>query len=243
MSFFWFGDSWVTGDELQNEVSVSDINKHTYAYLTSKFFNTKCYNYATNASSIPHLLMQLTEARPKIRKGDTLFFCLTFPDRNFILGEDNKASHLYLGSNAHNDERIDKTLNKIWYKYIDSDAYREMAICNAIDLIKAYCNEMSVKCYFYNGFSNYNYRNLQLLTDDDWLIPSSDCLGSEILHIIDNEYFTIISCDLPYLTNDDWNKHNVLLEKYFRPNHVHPNVLGHQTISKRIIKILNEITT
>jgi len=241
MSFFWFGDSWTNGDELRNEVPVDKVSQYTFAHLVSEHFKTTCYNYAVNASSIPHLLTQLNNARNQINEGDVLFFGLTGSDRTCVIDSANEVQHLFMTASI-NDTRVNQSLNKIWYKYVDTIPQRSMTNCSTLDLIKSYCVELNVTCWFYNVFTMQTFDDCKLVSDE-WLIESTDCLSSEILHVFDNEYFTVISSDRPEISNVQWDKQNKLLETYFRPNYVHPNVRGHQALSNRLINIINEITT
>ena len=149
MSFYWFGDSWVTGDELTNEIHRNEVFRNTYAYLVSQHFGTECKNHAVNATGIPHLLLQLKKIIHNINQDDTLFFGLSGSDRFFTLTERGMANPYYMSLLA-TDKRIDYNVNKLWYKYFDSVPQRNFVNCNTLDLLKAYCDNLQVKCFFYN---------------------------------------------------------------------------------------------
>jgi len=221
----WFGDSWVYGDELED-------TKLAYPYIVSKYFDVECKNHAVNASSIQHMLIQFKQAI--FEPGDTAFFGLTSEDRNYVYD-----THLYYSANLLKDYRIDLELNKHWYKYFDSPQQRQHSIASTLDLLKAYCVALDVTPYFYNTFTVSSYKCL-LLENKDWLIDPAECLANEILHIVDNDYYDVVTKDQHWINESDWLIQEPLVHKYFKPNYAHPNSLGHQMLSKRLI---NETTT
>jgi len=233
MSFYWFGDSWVNGDELNNEVS-GNTSKYTYARLVSDHFGEECNNYSTNASSIYYMVVQLKSIIHKIKENDVIFFGITGGDRFVTLSETYEPQHMTIAALV-DDHRIAKH-NEIWYKYFDTIPQRDLMNSNALDLLKAYSGD--AKSYFYNIFHKQQFNECLLLSDDDWLIPSDDCLASNIMHVFDNKYYTFIGADQPFLSNDEWKKHSELIDKYFKPNYAHPNIKGHQMLAERIINLL-----
>ena len=220
MTYHWFGDSWVYGDELQ-DTGVA------YPYLVSKHFKQQCKNYAVCASSIQHMLLQFEQA--EFQPGDTAFFGLTSEDRNYI-----HNTHLLLSANLHDDRRVDLSKNKQWYKYFDTKIHRLRSISCTLDLLKAYCSDKQVVPLFYNLFTVSSY-DCKLLTTSDWIVDPLDHIASEIMHIVDNQYFTVVTDNQSWIKDKDWSIHAPLVDKYFSPNYAHPNALGHEVLSKRLI--------
>ena len=225
MTFHWFGDSWVYGDELADK-------SLAYPYLVSKHLDQECKNYAVCASSVQHMLLQFEQA--KFTPGEIAFFGITSEDRNYIYD-----THLLLSANLHNDQRIDLSKNKQWYTYFDTKVHRLKSIASTLDLLKAYCKEQQVVPYFYNLFTVSEY-NCKLLLAKDWLVGPNDHFASEIMHIVDNQYFTVVTSNQAWIKDKDWSIHSPLVDKYFSPNYAHPNPQGHQVLSERLI---NAITT
>ena len=219
MTFHWFGDSWTYGDELED-------TSLAYPYLVSKYFDVECKNHAVNASSIQHMLIQFKQTI--VKPGDIAFFGLTTEDRNYVYD-----THLHYSANLLKDHRIDLELNKHWYKYFDSPQQRQHSIASTLDLLKAYCVELDVTPYFYNTFTVSSYKCL-LLENKDWIINPTECLASEILHIINN--VDVVTNDQHWIKEADWRLHEPLVHKYIKPNYAHPNPHGHQVLSERIIQ-------
>ena len=224
MTFHWLGGSIVYGDELEDRLNA-------YPYLVSEHFNQQCSNHAVNASSIQHMIVQFSQAECK--PGDTVFFGLTSEDRMYI-----PDTHFYMAANLYGDARIDLERNKQWYKYFDSKAQRQFSIANTLDLLKAYSDSKQVTAYFYNTFTEAEY-STHLVGPGDWLIPPKRCLAREILHIIDNEYYNVVTDDQSWIKEVDWQLQEPLVEMYIRPNHAHPNELGHKVLADHLIEILN----
>ena len=233
MTFHWFGDSWVYGDELENRTLA-------YPYLVSNYFEAGCQIHAEKASGVSHLVWQTKNAN--IQPGDTVFYGLSGLDRTFAFASDGCIHHLTEGMQLYPQwVKNAETLNLVqtWYKNFDNQYTRHYASANALDLCKAFALQNKATAYFYNIFS-INKIDTEIVQPEDWLINPLHCLGEEILHLLDNEFYTIILKDQPYLLEKEWKMQKNMLEKYFYPNGNHPNELGHITLSKRLI---NEIAS
>lgn len=232
MTFHWFGDSWPYGDEL-------DDRTLAYPHLVSQHFGVNCMVYAEKASGPSHLVWQTKNAN--INPGDKLFYGVSGLDRAFAFGSDNSIHHMTQGMALYPKwVKNPETLNFVnaWYKNFDSDITRQYAAANALDLCKALAIKHDATAYFYNIFSVAEI-DTQLVENTDWIIHKAQCLAEEIVHVLDNEYYTIVLNDQPHLSEQDWTKQESMLKKYFRPNGNHPNYIGHQKLSKRLI---DEIT-
>jgi hypothetical protein len=236
MSYHWFGDSWVRGDEI--DLISDDFSNYTFANLVTKHFDQQCYIHAVDASSILHLLIQFRNA--EVEPNDICFFGLTSLDRMCIIGND-KEYHLYLTAVLHKDSRIDHAMMEAWYKYFDSTNNRKFIAEIVVDLLISLCKEKKAKAYFYNTFTKNNLTTT-LTNSQDWLVDSTTCVAESILHVFDDVNGTVIVDDCSSITEQEWSIQKPLVEKYIHPNFVHPNFAGHRKIADYLIEKLYENT-
>ena len=151
--FHWFGDSWVNGDELEDK-------NLSFPAVFSRSLNTEFKVYAKNASSIPNLLIQFDQAIYNLTPGDVCFFGLTSPDRTMLLKD--QEYHFYPAANLNKDSRVDLELNKLWYKYFDSEQNRQFVCSNTLDALNGMCKHIGVTALFYNLFCTNTYKTITL---------------------------------------------------------------------------------
>ena len=78
---------------------------------------------------------------------------------------------------------------------------------------------------------------MNLIPDSNWILSKDEFLARSILHIKESDFIT--TKDMPHLLEADWNEQKKMLDKFFKPNDQHPNLLGHRTIADEIIKDLD----
>jgi hypothetical protein len=61
MKFYWFGDSWVFGDELELQVAADQRRLHTFATLVSEHYQANCVNLSTCGSSLNSIPLEFNK--------------------------------------------------------------------------------------------------------------------------------------------------------------------------------------
>ena len=227
MKYFWFGDSWVFGDELQSG--------KTFAQIVSDIHNAECINLAQCGSSlddIPYIFFHHLDA---ISNDDTVFFCLTASHRVsfFESGQLKRImpTEMYLKHQPHPFWRQ-------WYRYFDSPEQRSYNRDKTINLLYYWCLARGINSWFCNIFTQDTNKLIDTTPDTSWLLPRNECLAGCILPVIgqDNLYLA----DNENLTHEQWNQQQIAIDKFIRPNFTHPNSNGHQHIAQKIIEKYNQ---
>ena len=90
MKFYWFGDSWVHGDELYNELPRDSYQQHAFAQLVSDHYGADCVNLGNVGESVDVLPWRLEQIADQITTEDEVFFFLTADVRTI----DRKSTRL-----------------------------------------------------------------------------------------------------------------------------------------------------
>jgi hypothetical protein len=235
MSFYWFGDSWVYGDELERETNICDFKKYTFATLVSEEFGQPCVNLSSCGSSIPAMVYKFSTVADRITTDDTVFFCLTADCRTSIF--DNKVLKNIL-PNGYKEKHNTHQYTPEWYKFFDSPDQRLLQYEQSINLIYFWCKYLKVKCWFANLFTIPPKQLFDASGTSSWIVPRDRCLGEFILPLTKNQ--SLIFNDSPEITDREWSIQKPFVEKYIKPNYCHPNVAGHKKIANEIIKIIKQ---
>ena len=156
--FYWFGDSWVYGDELDAPAN------ECFAKLASDAIGAECINLGERATSIDSIVYKFLSIKDQIKPNDSVFFFLTDSNRITI---DNK--NLLAGAwedctpNLH-------PYNKYWYKYFDSGIQRQNNLDRNLLLLHLACPQAK----FCNVFS---YNTSVHLGPAAWILPSDQCIA------------------------------------------------------------------
>jgi hypothetical protein len=236
MKYFWFGDSWVVGDELVT-ASNHKFDK-TFAYLTSKHFNAECQNLGECGSSYDDIVYQFYQALPNITRKDTVFFCLTANHRVSFFDNTGKIKRVM--PNQIYEKQKPHPYRLQWYKYFDSPAQRIFNQDKNINLLHYWCKDKGIRHFFCNLFTTESDKLIDDVPEKYWLFSKNTCLASTILPIIDSE--NLYLDDHPNLTNEQWNMQQQAVDQYIRPNWAHPNEKGHAKIAEALIKKLKKQT-
>lgn len=237
MTFYWFGDSWVFGDELELQVDSSARQDHTFANLTSQHFQADCVNLSECGSSITSIPLKFKEIVEQIDPAtDHVFFCLTASHRTSMFDETGKVKNIlppptYKNHNTH-------PYRDQWFKYFDSPAQRLYNYDSVINLLYLWCKHLGITCYFVNIFTTENESIMDCTPDSVWLLPKNKCMAEWILPVLDPNNFSLITDDNPNLKTEQWEQQQPFVEKYIRPCYAHPNIDGHKKIAQNIIQIL-----
>ena len=236
MTFYWFGDSWVFGDELEKQVGADQQQLHTFANLVSEYYQADCINLSACGSSINAIPLAFNKIVTNIDPTtDRVFFFLTAEHRNSMFDEHGQIKNItpsvYKKHNVHQYQEQR-------FKYFDNSYQRTYNYDCMINLLYHWCKNIGVTCYFSNIFTTKTESIIDCVPDSSWLLPKNKCIAEYILPLIDNDTFSIIADDNPKLTNEQWRLQQPYVEKYIRPCHSHPNQAGHQKIAQEIIKLL-----
>lgn len=212
---YWFGDSWVYGDELDDPVN------ECFAKLISEELGAKCVNLGKKATSIEYIVYQYMQVKNNIKDNDKVFFFLTDRGRTFI---DKK--NLLPGAWMDVTENIHPNNNE-WYRYLDSDDQQQWSLDKNLFLLNSVCQ---------NGkFANlFTINETEFVDENAWLLPSNKCIAQYILPYV-NKGFNL--GDHPRLTLEEWQEQKVFVNKYFASGG-HPNKEGHKRIAEELCKLI-----
>lgn len=213
--FYWFGDSWVYGDELDNP------SDECFAKLASDAIGAECINLGENATSIDSIVYKFLSIKDQIKSNDSVFFFLTDSNRITI---DNKN----LLAGAWEDCTLNlHPYNKYWYKYFDSSIQRQNNLDRNLLLLHLACPQAK----FCNIFS---YNTSIYLDPAAWILPSDQCIAQTILPYV---HKGMVLKDHPELLVEEWQEQEPYVKKYFFSNG-HPNKLGHKKIAEELCKLI-----
>jgi len=207
---YWFGDSWVYGDELAHPET------ECFASLVSK---SNCVNMGENATSIDSIVYKFLDVKDQIKSIDKVYFCLTdsnrvqIDEKNIIPSKHVDNIHLH---------------SELWYKYFDTDKQQQLNLDRNLFLLHKACPQAK----FINIFSLNSSKHIP---DSAWLLPSDQCIAEFILPYV---HKGMLLTDHPELIVEEWQEQEPYVEKYFYPNHAHPNKLGHKKIAEELCKLI-----
>jgi hypothetical protein len=236
MKYYWFGDSWVCGDELEKQVPYSEVVSHTFSQLVSDRYGAKNINLGENGSSIDVIPLKFWEVYSDINpEVDRVFFCLTANHRVSMFDESGQLLNILPGGYT-NHHRLHPYVDQ-WYKYFDSKYQRTYNFDKTLGLLYLWCQRLNIKCYFLNIFTTINDMLMtNIIPEDAWLIPSHRCLAESIFMYINN--YDLMS-DGSHFTVEQWQQQQIAMEMYIKPNWQHPNILGHKKIAQYLITLLD----
>lgn len=213
---WWFGDSWVYGDELH------DPTNECFATVVSGRLNLEHVNLGEKATSISHLVRTFFEHKDKINTKDTVLFFLTEKSRAYINGKNllpGAMKGFTDNLHPHNDQ---------WYKYFHDEEEAQWILDRDLMLLHASCPQAKFCNIFSINHSNY-------IPSNAWLLPSDTCLAHTVLPYVHKGFILV---DHEALLDTEWKKQKTYVEKYFGKGH-HPNKQGHSMIAEKIIGILD----
>ena len=239
MKFYWFGDSWVAGDELYKIVPSDIHQQYAFPKLVSDHHGAECINLGKNGYSpdiLPYLFSDIVDQIDPVV--DKIFFFLSADSRTWMFNEQGKISWIgtnpgFLPKNAH-------IYHNEWMKFFDNPQQRIYNYDRAVNLLYFWCKNLGVDFYLSNIFTTAEQSIMDHTTDDAWLVPRDRCIAECILTFFDKEYGQVIVNDVPELLNEQWKIQKLQVEKYIKPCIQHPNIQGHRRIADYIIELLDE---
>lgn len=233
MKFYWFGDSWLVGDELELTVPYAERKQYVFAKLFSDYYQAECVNLGESGSSPDIIPWSFSKIVSQLTADDQVFFCLSASHRTAIFNESGIPEQIIPGPN-YNPHVHSET--KLWYKYFDTPSQRLYNYDCTINLLWLWCQKLGVTCWFANLFTTEPDTMIDIVPKCSWLLPRNQCIAQLIMPAIDNESGTVVDSDRPSLTNEQWNEQSAYLERYVKPGYCHPNVQGHQHIANQLIE-------
>mgnify|MGYP003345135239 FL=1 len=238
MKFYWFGDSWVHGDELYNELPRDSYQQHAFAQLVSDHYGADCVNLGNVGESVDVLPWRLEQIADQITAEDEVFFFLTADVRTMLFNDQGELKKI-LPSPGFDSDSFHKYREQ-WYRYFDSQPQRLYNYDRTVLLLYLWCCEIGVRAWFANIFTTQPQSMIDRVPEKAWLIARDRCLAQAIFPIIDNNAGILITHDSESITVEQWHQQRPQLELYMHPNHAHPNRAGHRRLAEYIIRCRND---
>ena len=241
MKFYWFGDSWVKGDELEKILPASSWQKSAFPQLVSDYYGAECVNLGVNGHGVDNLAWEFSKVVNNIDPAqDKVFFFLSSDIRTWMFNEQGKLCWIgpypgFVPSQAH-------PWWQEYLKYFDNPYQRTYNYDRSVDLLYFWCRNLDITCYFSNIFTTQPTPIMDHTDPESWLVPRDQCIASAIIPHIDNDSGLIFVNDIPKFTTDQWQLQRTHVEKYIRPLGCHPNVEGHKKIAQHIIDLMQNKT-
>ena len=226
MKYFWFGDSWVVGDELEHG--------DAFPQIVSRHRGAQCINLGECGSSIDEIPYHFFLNYKEICSGDMVFFCLTAPHRVSMF-KDGSLKRII--PNEMYEKHRPHAFKNQWFKYFDDPDQRLYNRDKSINLLYFWAKSLGIQCWFANIFTIEPRSIMDLTPDSQWLVPRSDCLAGAILPVIDD--CNLHLSDNPDLTNEQWHQQQTAIEQFIKPNYAHPNAIGHLRIAEMLLQKLS----
>lgn len=238
MKYYWFGGSWVYGDELTVIAPGTSRADYAFPYLVSRNFNADCINLAGRGDSIDCTLLNFYKIIPDLTLDSVIFFCLPTIHRVSFFDENGNLKNI-LPNGYKNTHNMHDYSNE-WYKYFDTIPQRIYHQNCMVNLLHFWCTNLKVRhWFFYDSYTQ--IENMMDVTPEEiWLLPRHQCLTQLILPLVNEKTKQVILHDEPLLTTQEWETQKPYIEKYIRPCYAHPNIEGHKEISEKLINLLIE---
>jgi len=238
MTFYWFGDSWVHGDELYNQLSRHSYQQAAFPQLVSDHYGAECRNLGQVGESVDILPWRFESVADQIVTGDEVFFFLTADVRTMLFDEQGQLRKI-MPNPGFDSDTFHRYADQ-WYRYFDTQPQRLYNYDKTVLLLYLWCCEIGVRAWFANIFTTQPQVMIDRVPESAWLIARDQCLAQTIFPVIDNNAGVFVTDDRESITLAQWQQQRPQLEKYMRPNHAHPNVAGHRQLADYIIKCRND---
>lgn len=236
---YWFGDSWICGDELELVVPMDERGNYTFPNLIGQQFDAETVNLGVSGSSIDAIPFWFKDIVDVVRPEDTVFFALTAPHRTTLFDAQGLPKHILPGS-AYN--QVHPYLHH-WFKYFDSEPQRAFNYDRTVNLLYLWCKKLNIRCWFFNLFTTGPESIFDLTPECVWLLPRDHCVSEFIMPVNGDSQGFVVSNDSPFLTDYQWQTQKECLDKYVRPGYCHPNLSGHRLIADQLVQKLQEKLT
>lgn len=225
MNLIVCGDSWSAGAELNDR-------EQTFGDLLAQSLNATLYNQSIDASSIPHLIIQLRTAFQQcdLTKNTKALFFLTSSDRDLIWSDVLPKGTGFIETHPLPHSKMEEILlnpsdplHEHWYRTYYSHELANFRCNSSILALQTMCRYHNIQDYYIWGWSRF----------DLWPeIDSTKFYNRGNTRVFD--FFTDDHNDCP---NPKFNASC----KYIWPNGGHPNQLGHQLIADHLYTWLTDV--
>ena len=120
--FYWFGGSWVIGDELYSIVPYEKHQDYTFAKIVSDYYNAECINLGINGGSINSIPLIFSKLVDQIDAEATMFFCLPLSLRFALFDELGEIKNIL--PSKHKKFHKVHNYSEQWYRYFDNTHQR-----------------------------------------------------------------------------------------------------------------------
>ena len=238
MKFYWFGDSWVFGAELEKILPDSSWKKSAFPQIVSDLYGAECVNLGVNGNGPDSLIWDFSKVANDIDPDrDRVFFFLSADNRTRMFDERGRLSWIgfypgHIPADAHPHW-------KQYLKYFDNAHQRTYNYDRSVNLLYFWCKSLGIRCYLSNIFTTQPTPMMDNTDPGCWLLPRDQCIATAILPCVDNSGDPLVN-DVPTLSNEQWKLQQPYVEKYIRPCFCHPNVEGHKKIAQTIIELIEK---
>ena len=208
-----FGDSWPAGAELKGGAI-------PFGKLIADELGYNFENYAQNATSIPHMILQLQQyIKDNPGSHPTALFCITSSSRSIYYDEDHME---HMGWREIHISNSDET-SKQYYKHFYSEQLGHFHANVYLAALQHLCLKNKIRDRYV-----FNWEKIDL-------IPGIDT--GKIYH---NTLADILGAGIRHTKEVNINSNHELV----KPNRNHPNQKGHQKIADVLAEwIKNDIRT
>lgn len=234
--FYWFGGSWITGDELQHQVPKGQESFHVFPKLISNHFEAECINLGANGSSISSLPLSFASQLEQFDSDSTVFFCLPPSHRVSLFDQQGHLRNI-LPSQAKEFHKIHDYADQ-WYKYFDNMHQRVYNHDIIINLLHFWCKSLDLKHYFFNDLWSHKFSIIDSTHDSNWLVGKKNSIAEFILPMVDKVTQDVIMEDGPTVSESEWQTQQEYIKRYIKPCYCHPNLEGHKKIAQELAKCI-----
>lgn len=220
MPAIWFGDSWTHGSELEKCIG-ADYQQHDqdsfrcahrFSRLVSDSIGLQERNLAQPGISAERLCMSVDQQLSTFSCADVVFVVWPSFSRYFWIDHDQ----------TQHDVRISDQWYR-WYRDVDTYPYQmymaQRTVWSLHNLLAAH----GVKHYFMNSVYRVTDPNYFDISGEHWINDPSWRV-SDLLDFDPDKGYPALDCN----------------HRYLYPCQNHPNLYGHKTIAREIIKFLQQ---
>jgi len=211
-----FGDSWPAGAELENR-------QDRFPVIMAKILNVNLIDLSKDGTSIGYgvyAFLNFLSQQHNPAENYRLLFCLTEPQRDFLLDNGN-FTHMTV--NSKNSKSI------IYYKHIWSQDQMLHDLQKNLLLVAMISELYKIPCYFVQNWHTPSWDKL-------WLPLNLNFYKSSLAKILDLEANVEDFPDENEPEFDFFYQCKINGQKYIHPSTCHPNKLGHTVIAKHLVE-------
>lgn len=218
MNLIVCGDSWSNGAELRP-------GEQNFGEILAYKLKSTLFNQSVDASSIPHLVIQLQQAIQacNLSKPTKALFFITSADRDLVWSDVLPKGTGFAETHPPPHKQYEEIflnpndpLHEHWYKTYHSEQLSNFRCNTALITLQALCKYHKIQDHYIWGWSKF----------DLWPeVDQTKFYNNGQTRVFD--FFTNNSGDMP---NEKFNA----LCKYIWPNGGHPNQLGHRHIADNL---------